>query len=435
MTEYSCNSIFPNIMREFISNFSNDCGMCSSVVRNIKIEFNSALLAEWFKISNVGFDTYSIGAKIVFSGINEKTIFKFLGVEQKRGKISHNVLSPLHKLLYNVARRFILPRNSKRSEVSLRDATLIYCMDNQIKINFPSLMISHLSDCIEKKNVVGYGGLLTWIFRKFEVPLDGLEFPMGPNMKIGARCLKNLHLKVTDEGVLINELEEVVFVGSDDEEVEEEEVVEEEIEKEVKIKKEKGIEKEKEKEEEKQGHVPNETENKGEQEEETKIEGEQGEALGDSSDEEIVIAKLRKGKVTQRKSRRLASKGKAVKVDDVTSETIPEPTSYEPPSLKPTTSPPTQTLSPPPSPIHFTPPPFPSSPGVGCADPTPTASSDSILSKLLDLQSQFIAFQDETRVSLASIVDQLNQMEQRLGAKLDTVEVQTEYIDEEETDP
>ena len=41
MTEYSCNPIFPNIMREFISNFSNECGMCSSMVRNMKLEFNS----------------------------------------------------------------------------------------------------------------------------------------------------------------------------------------------------------------------------------------------------------------------------------------------------------------------------------------------------------------------------------------------------------
>ena len=33
------------------------------------------------------------------------------------------------------------------------------------------------------------------------------------------------------------------------------------------------------------------------------------------------------------------------------------------------------------------------------------------------------------------LADQLIQMENRLGAKLDTVEVQTEYIDEEETAP
>ena len=157
----------------------------------------------------------------------------------------------------------------------------------------------------------------------------------------------------------------------------------------------------------------------------------------DSSDEETVIALRKKAKAVQRKSRRFASKRKAAVVDDTTIKTMPEPTSNEPLSPKPTTPLPHQTPSPPPSPIHFTPPPFPSSPGTGCAipDPVPEASSHSVLSKLNDLQSQFSAFQDEVRVSLASIVDQLTMMEDRLGAKLDTVEVQTEYINEEETAP
>ena len=122
-------------------------------------------------------------------------------------------------------------------------------------------------------------------------------------------------------------------------------------------------------------------------------------------------------------------------VDDTTFETMPESTSDKPSSPKPTTSPPHHNPSPPQSPIHFTPPPSQSSPGNGCANPdsVPAASSNFILSKLLDLQSQFTDFQDEIGVSLASIFDQLTLMENRLGVKLDTVEVQTEYIDEEET--
>ena len=83
-----------------------------------------------------GFDVYYVGLKIVFSGIDENNVWKFLGIIGKRGKVSHNILSPLHKLLYNIARIFILPRNSKRSEVNLQDATLIYCMANNIKIYF-----------------------------------------------------------------------------------------------------------------------------------------------------------------------------------------------------------------------------------------------------------------------------------------------------------
>ena len=127
------------------------------------------------------------------------------------------MLSPLHKLLYNIARKFILPRNSKHSEVNLRDATLIYCLENHIKINFLSLMISHLSDYIEKKYVVGYGGLLTWIFKKLGVPLDDLHFLMGPNNKIGAKCLNNLHLKLNDNGIL-EDVNEQVNVNYDKEE-------------------------------------------------------------------------------------------------------------------------------------------------------------------------------------------------------------------------
>ena len=123
-------------------------------------------------------------------------------------------------MLYNIAHRFILPRNSKRSEVNLRDATLIYWLANHIKINFPSLIISHLSDSIEKKYLVGFGGLLTCIFRKIGVPFDGLQFAMSPNKKIGAKCLNNLHIKLNDNGILEDANKEVEIVDSEKEEEE-----------------------------------------------------------------------------------------------------------------------------------------------------------------------------------------------------------------------
>ena len=69
MADYCCNPIYPNLMREFISNFSIDNGVCSSVVKEIKIEFNSLMLGEWFGVPAVGFDTYHVGSKIVFSCI------------------------------------------------------------------------------------------------------------------------------------------------------------------------------------------------------------------------------------------------------------------------------------------------------------------------------------------------------------------------------
>ena len=117
MTDFCCNPFYPNLMSEFISNFSIENGVCSGVVREVKIEFNCVMVEEWFEAPSIEIDTYHVGTKIVFSGINEKPVLKFFGINEKKGRISHNILSPLHKLLYNISRRFILPCNSKHSKV------------------------------------------------------------------------------------------------------------------------------------------------------------------------------------------------------------------------------------------------------------------------------------------------------------------------------
>ncbi|XP_057543228.1 uncharacterized protein LOC130821457 [Amaranthus tricolor] len=128
----------------------------------IKIEFNCMMLGEWFGVPAVGFDTYNVGPEILFSGINEKTVPKVLGINEKK-------------------------------------------------------------DCIEKKYMVGYGGLLTWFFRKFGVPLEGLQFPMSSNNKIGAKCLTNLHLKISEKGILEEaSIEDVEDENSDEEKDEDE---------------------------------------------------------------------------------------------------------------------------------------------------------------------------------------------------------------------
>lgn len=87
-------------------------------------------------------------------------------------------------------------------------------------------MISHLCDCIEKKYMIDYGGLLTWIFEKCGVPLEGLHFPLSSNNKIGVECLTNLHLKLTDKITL-----EAASIGDKTDYVEEESSIEGEKEK------------------------------------------------------------------------------------------------------------------------------------------------------------------------------------------------------------
>ena len=58
------------------------------------------------------------------------------------------------------------------------------------------------------------------IFKKFGVPLEGLEFPISANNKKGAKCLNNLHLTLNENGILEDVEEDVEYVSSDEEQEE-----------------------------------------------------------------------------------------------------------------------------------------------------------------------------------------------------------------------
>ena len=163
---------------------------------------------------------------------------------------------------------------------------------------------------------------------------------------------------------------------------------------------------------------------KGEQvEEEKNVELDDEQSSSEDEDLHMPLKNIKKPSVlTPRKSRRLASKSSSCLNVDITSQS---PTSPKPDS---------------PTPFHIpspSPPPIPTSPHPTAFDddhttvPPPPTTLAHLLCKVLYLLSQLCAFQSEVRVSLTSLVDQLTQMESRLGAKLDTVEVQTKYVDEE----
>ena len=116
-----------------------------------------------------------------------------------------------------------------------------------------------------------------------------------------------------------------------------------------------------------------------------------------SSNEEVRMPTKKKPLVKQRKSIRLASKGKRPVVslnDDSSTHTSCEPKQTTPPSPKPDV---------PPSPILYKPPPTttPHSLGLGFTSfSNPSVFADPILDKLQVLQSKIHSFQDEVRVIL-----------------------------------
>ena len=236
---------------------------------------------------------------------------------------------------------------------------------------------------------------------------------MSSNNKIGAKCLTNLHLKLSDKGIM----EEASIEDEEEEDSNEEKDEEKEKEKEKKDQKAA---------EEEQETVPTTTHDEAEvgsqgAQEVVQERGEQGEALSEgeaskeekgeepddddsSSDEEVRMLVKKKPIVTPRKSSRLASKRKCPVVsldDDSSSHTTLEPLPTAPSSPKPATPLNHHIPSPPPSPIPSTPlqptntpaSPLPRTwPGLGFADfsnpsSVPVAILDPVLNKLQDLQS------------------------------------------------
>ena len=245
--------------------------------------------------------------------------------------------------------------------------------------------------------------------------------------------MSNLHLKLNENGILENVCEQVGVNSDNKEETNE-------VEKEKKFQEEELTDKEK------QEPVPSATEkaegcSEREQEEVTS----KGEAVKEDAavekekeeNEEVSVPDKQQPSSTPRKSQRLASKGKRQVVildDNSTSYKTAEPSNLCSP--KPTTPSSRHFPSPPQSPIPSSPPPVHTSSNHGFGHFTvPTVPLFSILLKLNDLQSRFFTFQDEIHVSLASLANQMTQMEAHLGAKLDTVEVETEYVDEEAPAP
>ena len=86
MAEHYCNPMYPELIREFALNFSIDNGVCTSSIKKVKIEFNSQILGEWLSVPATGFDVYYVGSKIVFSGIDEKDVWKFWGSMKREEK-------------------------------------------------------------------------------------------------------------------------------------------------------------------------------------------------------------------------------------------------------------------------------------------------------------------------------------------------------------
>lgn len=89
-------------------------------------------------------------------------------------KVTKNVMLPLHKLLFVVVHKVILPKGQKRTEANYLDLTLMELLLSRQEINLPALMLSHMSCiCMEdtKLHFLGYRFWLCELFEHFQIPV------------------------------------------------------------------------------------------------------------------------------------------------------------------------------------------------------------------------------------------------------------------------
>ncbi|KAG5632648.1 hypothetical protein H5410_004365 [Solanum commersonii] len=81
---------------------------------------------------------------------------------------------PLHRLLFGVVHKIVLPLKQKRTEANYLDLTLMELLLSKIQINLPALILSHIHGlCVfdKKERGLEYGFWLGMVFEHFGVPV------------------------------------------------------------------------------------------------------------------------------------------------------------------------------------------------------------------------------------------------------------------------
>uniref|UniRef100_A0A0V0HBE0 Putative ovule protein n=1 Tax=Solanum chacoense TaxID=4108 RepID=A0A0V0HBE0_SOLCH len=89
-------------------------------------------------------------------------------------RVDKRAMRPLHKLLFDVVHKIILPRKHKRTEANYLNLTLMELLISQVQINLLQLILSHIhriSVHDDKDHGLGYGFWLGEVFEFFQVPV------------------------------------------------------------------------------------------------------------------------------------------------------------------------------------------------------------------------------------------------------------------------
>ncbi|KAH0641808.1 hypothetical protein KY290_033422 [Solanum tuberosum] len=168
--------------RQFYINATRSPSSISSVVRGEHINLTPDIVAQMLGVPNTRWCRYVKRIWPPLDGLPSALdiVHKFLNdpTVEDYSRVDKGAMLPLHRLLFDVVHKIILPRKQKRTEANYLDLTLMELLLSRHPINLPQLMLFHIhSICVEdnKLHALGYGFWLGEIFEYLKVPIKVWE--------------------------------------------------------------------------------------------------------------------------------------------------------------------------------------------------------------------------------------------------------------------
>lgn len=156
-----------------------------SSVRGLIIDLNPSKLGNLLEVPSYGWNEFAKGEWPELHGLAEplEIVRRFAqdGTIQRPRSVQLKELSPLHKYLYTMVIRMLLPRNQRRTEASYMDLAVMELMIRGEQINLPGLMLRHIYRVVSNedpsaKQALGYGFWLGDVFERLGASISNWTY-------------------------------------------------------------------------------------------------------------------------------------------------------------------------------------------------------------------------------------------------------------------
>ncbi|KAH0665440.1 hypothetical protein KY285_026646 [Solanum tuberosum] len=143
----------------------------TSTMKGVELVFDRIRLGEILCTPSVGLAEYvwATDEQCIL-----KTKYSQGRVTSKARKVLKGEMAPVHKLLFELVHKVVLPRGHRRHISSFRDMGIANALEIKEPVNWPSLMIKHMARVTAPQpgsHQLAFGNLFTRMFTAFVVPL------------------------------------------------------------------------------------------------------------------------------------------------------------------------------------------------------------------------------------------------------------------------